>query len=71
MSLLATLMYITHIFPHLLSSCLVQEVQALMSEIELLRVLRHERIVQYYGTERKPEYLCIFMEYVSGVRTTE
>lgn len=38
-----------------------------MGEIEVLRALHHERIVQYYGTEQKPDSLCIFMEYVSGV----
>ena len=27
----------------------------------------HQRIVTYYGTERTPEYLAIFMEYVPGV----
>lgn len=26
-----------------------------------------QRIVTYYGTERTPEYLAIFMEYVPGV----
>ena len=39
-----------------------------MGEIEVLRVLSHERIVQYYGTEQRADSLCIFMEYVSGVR---
>lgn len=46
-----------------------QEVSALECEIQLLKNLCHERIVQYYGclrdtTERT---LSIFMEYMPGV----
>uniref|UniRef100_A0A4W3IFW6 Mitogen-activated protein kinase kinase kinase 3-like n=1 Tax=Callorhinchus milii TaxID=7868 RepID=A0A4W3IFW6_CALMI len=46
-----------------------KEVSALECEIQLLKNLRHERIVQYYGClrdtmERK---LSIFMEYMPGV----
>lgn len=44
----------------------LKEVQALEREIKLLKNLRHDRIVTYYGTERTPEYLAIFMEYVPG-----
>eukprot|EP00047_Mylnosiga_fluctuans_P014013 m.34704 g.34704 ORF g.34704 m.34704 type:complete len:541 (+) comp5253_c0_seq1:31-1653(+) len=44
----------------------LKEVQALESEIALLRNLRHERIVLYYGTERTADHLIIFMEYVPG-----
>eukprot|EP00040_Diaphanoeca_grandis_P027809 m.159129 g.159129 ORF g.159129 m.159129 type:complete len:663 (-) comp31121_c0_seq2:370-2358(-) len=44
----------------------MKEVQSLEREIQLLKNLRHERIVTYYGTERTPEYLAIFMEYVPG-----
>eukprot|EP00048_Salpingoeca_helianthica_P008419 m.122267 g.122267 ORF g.122267 m.122267 type:complete len:601 (-) comp14596_c3_seq2:117-1919(-) len=46
----------------------LKELQALESEIALLRNLRHERIVMYYGTDRTSEHLTIFMEYVPGVR---
>jgi len=44
-----------------------KEVLALQDEIQLLKDLRHDRIVLYYGTERDARHLCIFMEYVPGV----
>jgi len=44
-----------------------QEVKALQSEIQLLKTLQHERIVQYYGTLEQPDVLSIFMEYLPGV----
>eukprot|EP00052_Salpingoeca_macrocollata_P001579 m.26353 g.26353 ORF g.26353 m.26353 type:complete len:395 (+) comp11500_c0_seq1:347-1531(+) len=44
----------------------LREVQALEAEIALLKNMRHERIVTYYGTDRTAEYLTIFMEYVPG-----
>jgi serine/threonine protein kinase len=47
-----------------------KEVMALQDEIQLLKDLRHERIVMYYGTERDLKHLCIFMEYVPGVSHT-
>eukprot|EP00730_Choanoeca_flexa_P002335 TRINITY_DN11012_c0_g1_i1.p1 TRINITY_DN11012_c0_g1~~TRINITY_DN11012_c0_g1_i1.p1 ORF type:complete len:578 (+),score=94.74 TRINITY_DN11012_c0_g1_i1:353-2086(+) len=43
-----------------------KEVSALQDEIQLLKNLRHERIVMYYGTEKDAHHLCIFMEYVPG-----
>jgi len=46
-----------------------QEVKALRSEIQLLKSLQHERIVQYYGTLEQPDVLSIFMEYLPGVRS--
>lgn len=48
----------------------VQEVNALECEIQLLKNLRHERIVQYYGCQRDPEHrkLSIFVEFMPGVR---
>jgi len=36
-------------------------------EIQLLKTLQHERIVQYYGTVQQPDVLSIFMEYLPGV----
>lgn len=38
-------------------------------EIQLLKTLRHDRIVQYYGCLRDPEEkkLSIFVEYMPGV----
>lgn len=51
--------------------CIVssQEVSALECEIQLLKNLRHERIVQYYGCLRdhSEKTLTIFMEYMPGV----
>eukprot|EP00043_Microstomoeca_roanoka_P015304 m.153241 g.153241 ORF g.153241 m.153241 type:complete len:651 (-) comp16229_c4_seq1:204-2156(-) len=43
-----------------------KEVRSLEDEIQLLRDLRHLRIVRYLGTRRTDKHLCIFMEYVSG-----
>ncbi|XP_032093022.1 mitogen-activated protein kinase kinase kinase 3-like [Thamnophis elegans] len=45
-----------------------KEVNALECEIQLLKTLRHERIVQYYGCLRDPEErkLSIFVEYMPG-----
>lgn len=46
-----------------------QEVSALECEIQLLKNLQHERIVQYYGClrDRAEKILTIFMEYMPGV----
>ncbi|XP_078408860.1 mitogen-activated protein kinase kinase kinase 2 isoform X2 [Cetorhinus maximus] len=45
-----------------------KEVNALECEIQLLKNLHHERIVQYYGCLRDPQErtLSIFMEYMPG-----
>ncbi|XP_051905256.1 mitogen-activated protein kinase kinase kinase 3 [Hippocampus zosterae] len=45
-----------------------KEVSALECEIQLLKNLRHERIVQYYGClrDRNERTLTIFMEYMPG-----
>ncbi|XP_043911130.1 mitogen-activated protein kinase kinase kinase 3 [Protopterus annectens] len=45
-----------------------KEVSALECEIQLLKNLRHERIVQYYGClrDRPEKTLTIFMEYMPG-----
>lgn len=47
----------------------LQEVNALECEIQLLKNLRHERIVQYYGCLRDHEQkkLTIFVEFMPGV----
>lgn len=49
--------------------CFSQEVSALECEIQLLKNLHHERIVQYYGCLRdhNEKTLTIFMEYMPGV----
>lgn len=46
----------------------LQEVRSFETELQLLKNLRHERIVMYYGTERTDGKLHIFMEYMPGVR---
>ena len=38
------------------------------TELQLLKNLRHERVVTYYGTDRADGKLYIFMEYMPGVR---
>ena len=44
-----------------------QVVESLEKEITILRKLKHDRIVQYYGTERSESCVRIFMEYMEGV----
>ena len=46
-----------------------KEVRSFETEVQLLKNLRHERIVTYYGTERKEGKLHIFIEYMPGVRS--
>jgi mitogen-activated protein kinase kinase kinase len=41
-------------------------VEALRREIELLRELEHENIVQYLGSQTDESYFSIFLEYVPG-----
>ncbi|XP_076823538.1 mitogen-activated protein kinase kinase kinase 2-like [Clavelina lepadiformis] len=43
-----------------------KEIKALETEIELLRTLKHERIVQYYGCSEDTDTLSIFMEFMAG-----
>ena len=52
----------------LLCTMALQEVRSFETELQLLKNLRHERIVMYYGTERTDGKLHIFMEYMPGVR---
>lgn len=47
---------------------ILQEVRSFETELQLLKNLRHERVVTYYGTERTDGKLYIFMEYMPGVR---
>ncbi|KAK4702319.1 hypothetical protein P7C70_g3901, partial [Phenoliferia sp. Uapishka_3] len=41
-------------------------VASLKAEIELLKDLSHDNIVEYLGMEETPEHLSIFLEYVPG-----
>jgi mitogen-activated protein kinase kinase kinase len=41
-------------------------VNALRREIDLLRDLEHDNIVQYLGFQTDESYFCIFLEYVPG-----
>ncbi|KAI4351699.1 hypothetical protein L6164_006033 [Bauhinia variegata] len=43
-----------------------ESVKQLMQEIALLSRLRHQNIVQYYGSETVGDRLYIYLEYVSG-----
>ena len=45
----------------------LQEVKALECEIQLLKNIQHERIVQYFGCHESDKVLSIFMEYMPGV----
>lgn len=57
-----------HLNTYVVCFC-TQEVSALECEIQLLKNLFHERIVQYYGCLRDTHErtLSIFMEYMPGV----
>lgn len=46
---------------------MLQEVKALECEIQLLKNIQHERIVQYFGCHESDKVLSIFMEYMPGV----
>jgi len=41
-------------------------VEALKSEMDLLKDLEHEKIVSYLGFEETPQHMSIFLEYVDG-----
>ena len=45
----------------------IQEVEILHREITLYKTLKHERIVNYYGSVQDHKSLSIFMEYMEGV----
>ena len=44
----------------------VKMVEALTKEIELLKALKHENIVEYMGSSNEDGFLNIFLEYVPG-----
>ncbi|KAK0050009.1 GTPase IMAP family member, partial [Biomphalaria pfeifferi] len=49
-----------------LNSHISKEVQALINEVQILRKIQHERIVQYLGCQENKESLSIFLEYMPG-----
>ena len=53
-------------FPSVQKS-LLQAIESLEKEIKILKNVKHDRIVRYYGTERNNHCVCIFMEYMKGV----
>lgn len=50
-----------------INTATLKEVEVLQREIQLYKTLRHERIVNYYGTMQDNKTLSIFMEYMEGV----
>ena len=46
---------------------MLQAVESLEKEIRILKRVKHDHIVQYYGTERSSNCVRIFMEYMEGV----
>ena len=43
-----------------------RELRDMENEVALLQSLQHANIVRYLGTQRLPDQLCIFLEYMSG-----
>jgi serine/threonine protein kinase len=43
-----------------------EHIKALQGELAMLQKLKHENIVQYLGTDRTPDSMYIFLEYVHG-----
>ena len=50
---------------------LFQEAELLQNEIDILKDLRHERIVSFHESQRKAEQLYLFMDYMPEVRDQE
>lgn len=48
-----------------------KEVKDLECDIQLLKGLRHDRIIQYYGSHDDGHILSIFMEYITGGSVTD
>lgn len=44
------------------------QVKALQNEISILKNVKHERIVTFYGSEEKDDHLYLFMDFMPGVR---
>ncbi|KAL5489206.1 hypothetical protein EMCRGX_G018273 [Ephydatia muelleri] len=58
--------HIDHGQPTTESLHMQREVRSFETELQLLKNLRHERIVTYFGTDRGDGKLCIFMEFMPG-----
>ncbi|XP_019861315.1 PREDICTED: mitogen-activated protein kinase kinase kinase 2-like [Amphimedon queenslandica] len=58
--------HIENIKPSLDSLKMSKEVRSFETEVQLLKNIHHERVVGYYGTERREGKLFIFMEYLAG-----
>ncbi|XP_078356528.1 mitogen-activated protein kinase kinase kinase 3-like [Oculina patagonica] len=43
-----------------------EEVKALQNEISILRTLKNERIVTFYGSMQEGNQLCLFMDFMAG-----
>lgn len=50
---------------------LFQEAERLENEIDILSHLKHERIVSFYGRERRATQVYLFMDYMPKVRDQE
>ena len=44
-----------------------QDVEVLLNEINILKDIRHDRVVAYYGSAEKDNHLHLFMELMTGV----
>ena len=49
---------------------ILREVKAVEAETDLLKNLRHKRIVLCFGTQQTDLHVYIFMGYLPGVRLT-
>ena len=47
------------------------QAESLQKKMDALQKLKHDRIVQYFGTERRESSVFIFMEYIAGVSCFE
>ena len=44
-----------------------QEVKQLITEIDILKGIRHHRVVAYYGSAEEKNHLLLFIELMTGV----
>lgn len=48
---------------------LFQQIESLEMEISILQGIHHDHIVEYYGMQREPSCLSIFIEFIPMVMT--